>query len=212
MPGFENTAGDEAGGELEGIAELCQREEVFCTFNHHHGDPAQRLSALARTANLLVVGRRDEPRPAESAAVGRVARALATRPAIPTLFTDREHLPLKSATLYYEPREAGGRALAMAGEIAHLLNITLNTVCLGYGDVDAPAALEEARTAIRAYHVDGEFTHAAGSLTAALQNTALSWNDPLVIVPAPPRQLLFGNVESTRVALAIPNTNVLLVP
>jgi nucleotide-binding universal stress UspA family protein len=210
--GFENTAGDESGEQLEGIAELCQREEVFCTFNHHYGDPAQRLSALARVANLLVVGRRDEPGPAETGAVGRVARALATRPAIPTLFTDREHLPLKSATLFYEPREAGGRALAIAGEVAQLLNITLNVVCLGHGEVDAPAALEEVRTAVRAYHVDGELTHAAGTLTAALQNTALSWNDPLVIVPSPPRQLLFGNIESTRVALGLPNTNLLLVP
>ena len=198
--------------ELDNVAELCRREEVFCTFNHHYGDPAQRLNALARTANLLVLGRRDEPHPAEAAAVGRVARAVAMRPAVPTLFTDREHLPLKSATLYYEPREAGGRALAIASELAHLLNISLNIVCLGNGDVDAPAALEEARTAVRAYHVDGEFAQAAGTLVAALQNTTLSWNDPLVIVPAPPRQLLFGNTESTRVALGIPNTNVLLVP
>jgi hypothetical protein len=209
---FEDTGGEEAASQLEGIAELCRREEVFCTFNNHYGDPAQRLTALSRVANLLVVARRDEPRPAGASAIGRTARALATRPAIPTLFTDREHQPLKSATLFYEPREAGGRALAVAGEIASLLNITLNAVCLRYDEVDDPAALEEARTALRAYHVDGEFIHTTGTLSAALQNAALSWNDPLIIVPSPPRQLLFANTESTRVALGLPNTNVLIVP
>ena len=198
--------------ELETVAETCRREEVFCTFNHRYGDPGPRLVELSRLADLLVLGRRDEPRPGQAHPVGRLARYLATHPVTPTLFTDREHLPLKSASLFYEPRQGGGRALAVAGEIASLLNITLNVVCLEYGDVAATAAEEEARFALRAYHVDGEFERSTGTLVDTLQNAALSWNDPLLILPTPPRQLLFNNQESVRVALGLPNTNVLLVP
>lgn len=198
--------------ELENIAEICRREEVFCTFQHYYGDPAQRLLQVSRTANLLVVARRDEPKPGQTQIIGRTARYLATHAAIPTLFTDREHLPAKSATLLYEPRAGGGRALAMAGEVCMLLNITLNVLCLPAGEVSAEAAEHEARFALRAYHLDGEFQKATANVAGALQNAALSWNDPLIFLATPPRQLLFNNTESVRVALGLPNTNVLIVP
>lgn len=198
--------------ELESVAETCRREEVFCTFNHHYGDPGMRLTQLGRLANLLVVARRDEPRAAQAQPAGRTARHLAAHATTPTLFTDREYLPPKSATLFYEPRQAGGRSLAVAGEIASLLNMALNVVCLPYGEVDASAAEEEARFALRAYHVDGEFLKASSSVAEALQNAALSWNDPFVILPAPPRKLLFNSHQAVALALGLPNTNLLLVP
>lgn len=198
--------------ELEDIAEICRREEVFCTFNHHYGDPAQRLLQLARVANLLVVARRDEPRPGQAHAAGRTARHLAAHPVIPTLFAGREHLPVKSATLLYEPRAGGGRALTLAGEICMLLNISLHVMSLPSAEVSAEAAEEEARFTLRAYHLDGEFTRANAAVPGALQNAAMSWNDPLIFFAAPPRQLLFNNTEAMRVALGLPNTNILLVP
>lgn len=197
---------------LEELAETCRREDVFCTFNHHYGEAGVRLVQLSRLADLLVVGRRDDPAISSRQPPGRTARYLATHPATPTLFTDREHLPVKSATLYYVPRQAGGRALARAGEVANLLNISLNVVCLPYEGIDAAAAEEEARFALRAYHLDGEWERASATLAEALANTTLSWNDPLVVVPAPPRGLLLSNHETTRLALALTNTNVLLVP
>lgn len=204
--------GPASTADFENIAEVCRREEVFCTFEHHYGDPARRLLELSRAADLLVVARRDEPKPGQTAAIGRTARYIAAHPVIPTLFTDREHLPAKSATLLYEPRAAGGRALAIAGEVCMLLNITLNVITLPSGEVSAEAAEEEARFALQAYHLDGEFIRANTTVAGALQNAALSWNDPLIFLPAPPRQLLFNNTESVRAALGLPNTNVLLVP
>lgn len=198
--------------ELDNVAELCRREEVFCTFNHHYGDPGQRLVQLSRLADLVVLGRRDEPRVGQVHTVGRVARYLAAHPAAPTLFSDREHLPLKSVSLLYEPRQAGGRALAVAGEVASLLNVSLNVMCIGYGEVEAVAAEEEARFALRAYHVEGRFERSGTGVTETLQNTALSWNDPLLVMAAPPRALLFTNQEAVRVALGLPNLNVLITP
>ena len=200
------------GGELDQVADVCRREEVFCTFRQYVGDPAQRLLQLSRVADLLVVARRDEPQPGRTHALGRTARYLSTHALAPTLFTDREHLAAKSATLLYEPRAAGGRALALAGEICMLLNSTLNVVSLPAGEQTAETADEEARFALRAYHLDGAFTKSNSAVGSALQNAAMSWNDPLIILAAPPRQLLFNNTEPVRVALGLPNTNVLIVP
>ena len=159
-----------------------------------------------------MLARRDEPKAAQAQPAGRTARYLAAHAVAPTLFTDREHLPLKSAMLFYEPRRAGGRALALAGEIGCLLNISVNVIGLPWEDVDAATAEEEARFALRGYHLDGHFEKTSATLVEALQNAALAFDDALLVIAAPPRRLFFPDRETVRVALALPNTNLLLVP
>lgn len=195
---------------LDQAGETCRLEGVTCTLNHHYGEPVAKLLALSRVADLLVVGRRDEPA-SRGRRVGRIARQLAARAVVPTLFTDREHLPLKSATLLYEPRSGGGRALGRAGEICALLNVTLNVVSLPWQEITAAEAEAEARRALRAYHLDGSYV-TGNAVIPALQEAALTWSDPLLVIPALPRKLLFNNMEPVMTALALPNVNVLLVP
>jgi nucleotide-binding universal stress UspA family protein len=194
------------------LVEECGAEGIACTFNQYYGTPGARLLTLSRSYNLIVVGRRDDPRPAQGHPLGRTARHLVAHAGMPTLLTDREHLPLKSATLLYEPRFAGGRALALAGYLCSLLNISLNVTCTPYEETDAGQAEAEARSALRAYHVDGEFTRGHGAPSDALRNAALNWSDPLLVIPAPPRRLLSSDPGIVRLAVSLPNTNVLLVP
>lgn len=203
---------EEPSTVLDDLLEKCRREEVFCTFGDYHGDPAIRLLKLSRQCELLVVGRRDEPRHSSAPPLGRVARVLATRANTATLFTDREHLPWKSATLLYEPRGAGGRALSLGGQICSLLNITLNVLCVRYGETEAADAEDEARFALRAYHVEGQFASSNASSAEALRNAALVHSDPLLIIPAPLRRLFGADTELIRLASSMPNSNMLLVP
>lgn len=206
----------EAPGEptagLEQILEKCHREQVFCTFGEYYGDPVGRLLELSRMADLLVVGRRDEPRQAQTHPLGRVARQVALRTSIPTLFAGQEHLPLKSAMLLYEPRVAGGRALSVAGEVCSTLNITLNVLCVGHGEHDAAQAEAEARFALRAWHVDGEFVRSTTPPLEAIRNLAITQSDPLLVMPAPVRGLFPTHSETVHAAAKLPNTNLLLIP
>ncbi|MEN6645013.1 MAG: universal stress protein [Armatimonadia bacterium] len=202
----------EPSGVLDQVLDKCRREQVFCTFREYYGDPAGRLMELSRLAELLVVARRDEPRHSRAHPLGRVARQLAMRTSTPVLFTGHEHLPVKSAALLYEPRIAGGHALTMAGGLCSTLNITLNVLCVGHGETDAAQAEAEAKFALRAWHVEGEFVRSTVPALEAIRNIALTHSDPLIIVPAPPRRLFPAHSELVHAAAELPNTNLLLVP
>lgn len=202
----------EAPSVFAAIAEECREEHLQCTFDHLHGDPAGRLSDLARLAGLVAIGRRDDPPRAGQAPLGRVARQMATRMAAPLLLAAREASDLKSLTLLYEPTTAGGRALALAGEIAHVQNLTLNVAALGHGPVEPPAAAAEARLALRAYHVEGDVLPVLTTGVEALQTATLTWHDPLLVTAAPPRGWLSRPLEGLRPALTVPGLTVLLVP
>lgn len=197
---------------LEEAALRCQTEGVACSLTRSYGNVAQRLLGLSRLADLVVVGRRGEGSRYRRSVLGRNARRLAAGATTPTLFADRDYLSIRSATLYYEPRPAGGHALSRVAEICSLLNVDLNVVSVSFGNIDAPAAEVEARQALRAYHVEGEFITGGAAGPEALQNAALLWGDPLLVVPAPAPRALFPDYSVLRAAMATPNTNVLLVP
>jgi nucleotide-binding universal stress UspA family protein len=202
----------EPGDVFAAIAEQCRQDGVFCTFNHLFGDPATRLSQLARVASLLAVGRHEDVPRAGAPPLGRTARQLATRMPAVLLLAAREYEPVKGLTLVYEPNSGGGRALALAGELAMLQNLTLNVVALGSEAVEPAAAAAEARTALRAYHVDGEFLPLPALGSEALQTASMTWNDPMMVLPAPPRRWLSRPLDSLRPVLLQPNVNLLLVP
>jgi len=202
----------EAPSIFDDIADQCREERLHCTFNHLYGDAGARLSDLARLAGLVAIGRHDDMPTAGEPPLGRVARQVATRMAAPLLLAAREAQEIKSLTLLYEPTQIGGRALALAGEIAMLQNLTLNTVALGYDEIEPAVAANEARVALRAYHVEGDVLPLPTTGTEALQTATLTWNDALLVLAAPPKGWLSRPLESIRPALIVPNLNVLLVP
>jgi nucleotide-binding universal stress UspA family protein len=208
----EEFAGEEASVELEEAAQLCAEEGVAYTRGRYFGEASGRLLELSRLAELVVVARHEEGRGSGPGGLGRTARRLAQAASTPTLFCDREALSCTSAMLLYEPRSGGGRALSLAGEMCSLLNISLNVVCCGYGEVNAARAEEEARRALRAYHVEGQFTAASGPPAEALQTAALDWGNPLVVVPGPARRGWLADTTTVQAAFGLPNTLVLLVP
>lgn len=197
---------------LEEGALRCRDAGVNCSLARFYGDPAERLSELSRLADVVVIGRRGDASAYRGGLMGRTARKLAAGALVPTLFADREYLEPRSATLYYEPRPEGGRALAVAAEVASLLNITLNVACAGRGRTSPAQAEQEARFALRAYHLDGDFIASSQAGAEAVQNAALLWGDPLLVVPTSPPRGLFPDFSVLRAAMATPNTNVLLVP
>jgi nucleotide-binding universal stress UspA family protein len=197
---------------LEMAADICRGDNLPYTLNRVHGDPGQRLLSLSRLHDLVVVGRRGDERRYRTSVLGRTARRLALGCVTPTLFADREHLPVTSATVLYEPQPGGNWALARAAELCSLLNATLNVVCVGYQAVTPEQALAEAGFALRAYHLDGELIPGSGSPAESLQSAALLWASPLLVIPAPPRRGWWTDHSLTHAALAAPGTNVLLVP
>jgi len=197
---------------LDVVAEQCREEGIHCAYNHIYGEAGDRLAQLGRTADLLAIGKRDDPPSAGASPLGRVARQMATRLPVPLLLAAREYEPLDALTVVYEPTPLGGRALRLAAEIALLRNLTLNVMALGDGMSEPAAALAEARAALRAYHVGGEFLAALPGGTDPLQTAALTWNDPLLVVPAPPKRWLSRPLDSLRFVLSQANTNVLVVP
>lgn len=190
------------------IAERCREESIHCTYNHLFGDPAERLSQAARLADLVAIGRHDDGRP--QAPLGRVARGVVNRMPAPLLLAAHEHREIRGITLLYDPLPASGRALAVAAEIAHLGNITLNIVAGGHGAVEPSEALEEARGALRAYHVEGESLLLTGG--ADLERTMTTWQDPLLVMAAPAKGWLARPLDAIRPVLSHPATHVLLVP
>jgi len=202
----------EAPSVFADLAERCREERLQCTFSHLYGDAGSRLSDLARRAGLVVIGRHDDIPSSGEPSLGRVARQIATRLPAPLLLAAREHQEIKSLTLVYEPTSVGGRALALAGEIAHLQNMTLNVAALGDGSTEPATAADEARFDLRAYHVEGDVLPVLASGPEALQTAALTWNDALMVLPAPPKGWFSRPLDSIRPALSLPNLNVLLVP
>lgn len=202
----------EAPSIFDAIADQCREEHLQCTFGHLYGDAGVRLSDLARLAGLVAIGRHDDLPTVGEPPLGRVARQIATRMAAPLLLTAREFQEIRGLTLVYEPTQVGGRALALAGEIALLQNLTLNVVALGDSRLEPSVAAAEARLALRAYHVEGEVLPLSTTGPDALQTATLTWNDALLVTAAPPRGWLSRPLDSLRPVLALPNLNVLLVP
>lgn len=202
----------EAPDVFADIAEQCRAEGLHCTFQHTYGDPADRLSQLGRTAGLLAIGRHDEMPSIDATPLGRVARQIVTRLPTAVLLGAREYQEVKAMTVVYEPSSLGGRTLALAGEIAHLRNLTLNVAALGRANIEPQAALIEARFALRAYHVEGEFLALPTAGAEGHQAAALTWNDSLVVLSAPPRGWLSRPLDSIRPVLALHNVSLLLVP
>lgn len=214
---MSGAAEDEIQAALESeifshVARQCMEEGLHCHFIYQHGDPVERLSQLARIANLIVLGKHDEPPARGAPPLGRVPRRLAMRMPAPLLLTALEYFPIKSLTLFYEPTLAGGRALSLAGEIAHWRNLTLNLLVAGHNEIPSAAALEEAQMALRAYHVEGDWLLIEDKEPEGLYRALLPWNDPLVVLPAPPRRLFGRPFEPLRPLLNQLTLHVLLVP
>lgn len=201
-----------ASPALEVAATRCREAGVPYSLARYYGDPGERLLELSRLANLVVIGRRGDGSRYRRSVLGRHARKLAANAQVPTWFADRELLPLRAVTLYYEPRPGGGRALASAAELCSLMNLTLNVMVTGGRRLSPAEALAEAQFALRAYHLEGELLTADRAGADAVQNAALLWGDPLVVVPGPAPGGLIPDFSVIRAALATPNSNVLLVP
>jgi len=113
-------------------------------------EPAVCLREEADLADLLVVGR---SRAHSGGQVGRTTRSLLKcHQPCPLLICTNQYLPITSILLVYWPGHPGGRAVALAAELAATLNIDLDTVVTGPGHRAPRRQRARVESALLAYH------------------------------------------------------------
>ena len=193
--------------------EQCEKAGVAHTVSRLYGSPADRLVRRGMLADLLVVGRGAAGFKADGARLGTMARQVLLRSVTPTLLCEVDYVPLREGLVLYEPTEAGGRALARAGEFCSYLNMSLTVVAAHPDRRSGEKTLREACAALRSYHLDGECVSFPGSAADALQTEASQRKAGLVVMPQPRRPRWPWQTPSALAsATALPGALVMVVP
>jgi len=199
--------------DVQAAGAMCEKAGLACTVTRLHGNPVERLVSRAALGDLLVVGRGTGRYRPEAGKLGSMARQILLRSPAPTLLCDVDHIPLRSALLLYEPTEAGGRAVARAGELCSYLNMALTVVTAHPDRRAGERMLRDVQAALRAYQVDVEYAAFPGSAADAVHSETAQRKAGLVVMPQPPRPMWSWQTPSAlRSATSLPGALVLVVP
>jgi nucleotide-binding universal stress UspA family protein len=206
---LDRSAYDEAFSAVE----QCEKAGVAHTVSRLYGSPADRLVRRGMLADLLVVGRGAAGFKADGPRLGTMARQVLLRSVTPTMLCDVDYVPLREGLVLYEPTEAGGRALARAGEFCSYLNMSLTVVAAQPERRAGERALREACAALRSYHVDADCVAFAGSAADAVSAEAMQRKAGLVVMPQPRRPMWSWQTPSAlSSATSLPGALVMVVP
>ena len=90
---------------------------------------------------------------------------------------------VRSALIVYQASLSSGRALSFAAELCEEMNVSLDVLACDPDRRVAAAALEEARPALRGYHVEGEYSVSVNPPAEAMRNAAMEREVSVIIVP-----------------------------
>ncbi len=197
---------------VEGARLRCEEAHIACAVRRFHGEPARRLREQARLAQLVVIGRHCKRSGSERRRLGRTAYNLLSNPPAPMVVTGEEYRGLSSGLLLYAAAAAGGRALNVAGELAGLLNASLDLIAPVSDRRKGQRMVAEARFAVRPYHLDGDCEYMEGSAREVLLKAGMERHYDFVVVPVARHWWSQGLAETVRAALEIPDTVVVAVP
>ena len=198
---------------LEQARLKCQEAHISCTVRISHGQAARHLREHGWLVDLMVIGRCARRRHLRAGRIGRSAHQLLRTAQRPTLVCAREYIHIGSLMVVYEQSATGGRALAMAGELAATLNVPVDVVVAGRSRHTRERWMAQVRGALRAYHVEASIESSVAPPAQALTTLALDKNPSVVVLPQ--RRRLLGSWRLPtlyRTALQLPDTMVMVVP
>jgi nucleotide-binding universal stress UspA family protein len=196
--------------DLAAAVRTCEEAGAVCSWKRMHGLAVRVLREHCPPMDLLILGRRGT---LGRRLVGLTASSIISRPVVPTLLCRDTVIPLHRLLLAYEPTPVGGRALKLAGNIAEALNVEVDVVAADLERDRARRSVEQARTALRAYHVDGESIPHEGRLSDALQSAALEYQSSVVVVPhGRTGSWPWLRSDGVRAAIEYPTALALIVP
>lgn len=177
------------------------------------GRPATCLREEADLADLVVIGR-GGGRAGHSWQVGPTTRQLLQgRLARPTLICASQYIEPESLLLVYRSADVAGRALSMAGEVAATLNIILDVVTTARDRHTAQRLSKQVKSALLAYHTEGDVVPSATDPQEALLTQGLQRNPSIVVIPEPPPPAWSWQISPLyTAALQVPDAMILVVP
>lgn len=166
---------------VEPIQRRCQELHLVCEEEQLFGrPPGSRLLQRSWTAELLVIGRGSEGRPAE---VGPTASFLLSELEVPTMVCARQYVELRTVLVPYKLSVAGGRALGFAARLCETLNIGLHVQVCEPRRLDAREAAEGVQRYLRAYHVDSSVDVSLAPPREVVHTVAVEREASLIVVP-----------------------------
>lgn len=195
---------------LAAAVRTCEEAGIVSTWQRLHGTAVRVLREHCPPMDLLILGRRGT---LGRRLVGLTASSIISRPVVPTLLCRDTVIPLRRLLLAYEPTPTGGRALKLAGSLGEALNVDVDVVAADVERDRARRSVEQARMALRAYHLDGETVPHEGRLSDALQSAALEYQSSVVLVPhGRTGSWPWLRSDGVRAAIEFPTALALVVP
>lgn len=194
--------------ELAAALRLCEDAGVACSYQRLHGMAPHVLREQCVAMDLLVLGRRGA---IARKPLGSTTTSLLLHPIVPTLLCREETVPWRRLLLAYDGSPAGGRALKLAGGLASGLNVDLDVLVAEPERQRVSHALDYAKRALRAYHVEGEFVQHRGRIVEFLQGAALELQSSAVVVPDGHTRL-WQRSATVNAAIKLPGCLTLVVP
>lgn len=198
---------------VEPIQRRCQELHLVCEEEQLFGRRAGfRLLQRSWTAELLVVGRGSEARPAE---VGPTTTFLLGELVAPTMVCARQYVELRTVLVPYKRSVAGGRALTFAARLCETLNIALHVQVCEPRRLDAQEAAEGVRRHLRAYHIESTVDISPAPPHEVIHSVGIEREASLIVIPgAHKRYYVFPWQRNQTLwhALDVPGAAVLAFP
>lgn len=199
-----------ADPELGSAARLLEQAGITSSWQTRHGMATRILPEQALAMDMLVLGRRGT---LGRSAVGRTAASIIYHPTVPTLLCREDPVPLRRLLLIYEPTPSGGRAVRVAGELASVLNVTLDVAVPDTDRRRGEETLAYLSSALRAYHVEGERVRYNGALHEAVSDMSLDLGSSMVVLGDGHSCLWpWSKPANIRAAVQVPGAVSLVVP
>ena len=147
---------------LAEFAERCREAGVACDTVTDVGVIANEICARARTADLVVIGRRGINEKFSTGLLGSASESVARKCPKPLLVCPVEWKGVTSPLLAYDGSQRSANAMREAADICALVGLPLAVLHVGKDEASAAKVIEEAKRYLASYEVKTTFQLATG--------------------------------------------------
>lgn len=157
---------------LQKIKELCDSESIACECRVTPGIVANTIADCAKTADLIIMGKRGENADFGSAFLGNVVETATRLSNKPVMVVDEKHKPLKKLLFAYDGTVSANKALQLLADFVISAKIELAVITVSDDESDGQAIMEEASAYLANYSITFERIIKSGDIVNTIISSA----------------------------------------
>lgn len=169
---------------LEDFKKICEKKSIQPKTKRLSGIIPNIIAEEGKKVDLIVIAQRGEHAQWSSGLLGSTTESVVRKSSRPVLVTSQTFRPFETVLHPYDGSSESNKALKLACELVHSMNIKLKVVLVVNTDEKSREILTEAEEFIAPYHLDVDIQRLKGEASNEILSYAESNNVDLIIMGA----------------------------